>query len=147
MLRGHKDSIMHITDLPDGRLATGSWDKTVRIWSTKGEELYVLHGHEGEIRCITALPDGRLATGASDKTMCLWPREGEELQVLTCNTDDTDEFWCITALPDGRLATDSGDTVCIWSPDLNVLYESSLEVDEWDTPIHSPDSGCPWNYG
>jgi len=32
VLKGHKDTVVALQPLPDGRLASGSWDGTVRLW-------------------------------------------------------------------------------------------------------------------
>jgi WD40 repeat protein len=62
--------------LPDGRtlLATGSTDRTVRLWDpTTGPPLT---GHTSGVRSVTAaaLSDGRtlLASGSADRTMIVW---------------------------------------------------------------------------
>ena len=61
-----------VAALPDGRLASCSHDKTVRIWDVEtGECVQVLTGHGDWVMGVAALPDGRLAS-SSDKTVRLW---------------------------------------------------------------------------
>ncbi len=71
---------------PDGqRLASGSDDKTVKIWdSATGKELFALKGHAGVVTSVAFSPDGqRLASGSHDKTVKIWDSAtGKELFAL-----------------------------------------------------------------
>jgi len=116
VLTEHERWITCLAFSPDGtRLATGSDDKTARIWDTStGESLAVLNGHEGLVSGLAFSPDGtRLATGLL-KTVCIWDANtGESLAVLKGHRY---EIYCLALSPDGtRLATGSQDqTARIW---------------------------------
>ncbi|NET80248.1 WD40 repeat domain-containing protein [Okeania sp. SIO1F9] len=47
---------------PDSKtLASGSWDKNIRLWNTtSGEQLRILKGHESLIGSLAFSPDGKL---------------------------------------------------------------------------------------
>ncbi len=66
---------MSVAFSPDGqRLASGSWDQTVRIWdSATGKELFALKGHAGRVTSVAFSPDGqRLASASRDGCIHLW---------------------------------------------------------------------------
>src|SRR5207247_598595 len=73
--RGHSGWISSLAYFPDGkRLASGSADKTVKIWTIpSGEETATLRGHTDYVSSVAISPDGKLlATGSFDKTAKLW---------------------------------------------------------------------------
>jgi WD40 repeat protein len=48
--------------LPDGRLASGSYDNTIRLWDvTAGAETARLEGHSGWVAALCMLPDAETA--------------------------------------------------------------------------------------
>jgi WD40 repeat protein len=59
--------------LTDGSLASGSGDKTIRIWNLQsGETLQILNGHSGGVFCLAVLENDFLASGSADKTIRIW---------------------------------------------------------------------------
>ncbi len=99
-LIGHEDLVECLVALPDGLLASGSRDKTIRIWNYKtNESIKILKGHTGAITGLVALADGALASVSRDKTIRVWNiREGRSTKILK-----HDDVICITLLPDGKL--------------------------------------------
>jgi len=73
-LRGHTDKIANITFSPDGALvATASWDRTARVWTSAGELKFILQGHDDYVDFIAFDPTGtRIVTTSRDHTARLW---------------------------------------------------------------------------
>jgi WD40 repeat protein len=72
-LAGHRDGVFGMEFSPDGsRLATASYDRTVRVWNLATGESRVLSGHVGPVWGVTWLGPDRLATVSGDGTVRMW---------------------------------------------------------------------------
>ncbi|KIK37129.1 hypothetical protein CY34DRAFT_476368 [Suillus luteus UH-Slu-Lm8-n1] len=75
VISGHADAIRSVSFSPDGtRIASGSRDKTVRLWEATGQLLSEpLEGHTEVVWSVSFSPDGtRIASGSRDQTMRHW---------------------------------------------------------------------------
>jgi hypothetical protein len=68
-------SVLSLTVLADGRLASAGQDGNIKIWPKEGtgEPLVLSHGGVG---ALAALADGRLASAGDYGTIKLWPKDG-----------------------------------------------------------------------
>ncbi len=118
-LAGHTEAVLSVAFSPDGKtLATGSDDKTARLWDTAtGKQIRApLTAHTGPVLEVAFSPDGKtLATSSDDKTARLWDTATGK-QIHAPLTAHTGSVWSVAFSPDGKtLATSSDDkTARLW---------------------------------
>ncbi|KAL2884830.1 Vegetative incompatibility protein HET-E-1 [Ceratocystis lukuohia] len=137
-LEGHHNEVTSVVFSNDGqRLASGSYDKTVKIWdATSGACLQTLEGHHDEVTSVVFSNDGqRLASGSKDKTVKIWDAtSGACLQALEGH------YGAVTSVVfsnDGqRLASGSGDkTVKIWDATSGACLQTLEGHESWVTSV------------
>ena len=144
-LSGHAGSIYSLAISPQGLLASGSWDRTIKVWDLNTTSqanvssvspvsprinpvsrgvgsglLYTLTGHEAEVNSVAISPDGyTLASASEDCTIKLWNlQSGKLIHTLTGHTDAVKS---VAISPDGKiLASGSADfDIKLWSLNTN----------------------------
>ncbi|KAM7209927.1 Vegetative incompatibility protein HET-E-1 [Rhypophila decipiens] len=143
-LQGHSGSVYSATFSYDGqRLASGSSDKTIKIWDTSGQCIQTLEGHRGSVRSIAFAPDCRqLASSSDDKTIKIWDTVSRQCsQILEGHQDS---ITSVTFSPDcQRLASGSGfydKTIKIWDIALGqCLWTLESHTDSVNSVAFSPD--------
>jgi F-box/WD-40 domain protein MET30 len=76
-LRGHRSYVNALVFLTaDARIATGSWDTTIKIWNfVTGNCLATYSAHANSIRCMKVHVTGNkelLLSGSADRTIKVW---------------------------------------------------------------------------
>ena len=101
-LKGHKNNVISIIQLNDGRIASGSSDKTIKLWDLNTYQCtQTLQGHENIVISIIQLNDCRIASGSGDKTIKVW-----ELNTYQCTQTligHEDYVFSIIQVNDGRI--------------------------------------------
>ena len=123
-LRGHSSWVTGVAFSSDGqRLASGSWDQTVRFWNVPtGQQLSTVGSKMKEVQALAFSRDGDwMATENSSNTVTLWnARTGTEVRTLPSNKPlgalGSNWVYSIAFSPDGRwLASGVDDkTVRLW---------------------------------
>ncbi|MFM6370305.1 MAG: WD40 repeat domain-containing protein, partial [Dolichospermum sp.] len=69
---GHSYSVNSLAYSPDGQtLASGSWDKTIKLWNARTGNLLQTLGHSYSVNSLAYSPDGQtLASGSG--TIKIW---------------------------------------------------------------------------
>ena len=126
-LSNHIQSVSSVAISPDGKIvATGSWDKTVKLWNLEsGNLVATLCGHTDGILSLSFSPDGeRIASAGFDKTVKVWSvKTGLLLNNLLGHTDF---IWKVNFSPDGSLvvSSDWSNTVKLWNTNTGELLKS-----------------------
>src|SRR5260370_34626192 len=117
---------------PDGkRLATASWDKTVKVWDAEtGKEVFAPLGHGDRVLSVAFSPDGKLlATASYGHTVKVWDATtGKELLTLRGHTTNVAS---VAFSPDGKLLA--------WGAG----YRGHGEIKTWDTTGWGPKPSGP----
>jgi WD40 repeat protein len=120
-LFGHGDEIRALIVLPNGILASGSNDESIKLWdpelcdSEAGQCIKTLRGHTSFVCALTVLPDGTLVSGSLDKTIKLWDTTtGRCIRTL----EHSPVVSALAVCFDGTLvsSSDRNNTIKQWDP-------------------------------
>lgn len=127
-IEGHSQSVTALAATRDGKfLATGSADKTIRLWDLTGSAprlARVFQGHTEEVTALAFAPDGlTLASGSKDQAIRLWT---VSLADDHTNYEDHKGYvWAAAFNPDGQSFASAGVDRTVFVRDLagKVLFK------------------------
>ena len=105
ILAEHTNRVRCVCVMPDGRIVSGSRDKSLIVWAPDGSHLRTLEGHQDFVWCVAALSEDRVASGARDGRIRIFD-VNTGFQILVFTPSST--VRCLAALPDGTLIADAG---------------------------------------
>jgi WD40 repeat protein/GTPase SAR1 family protein len=112
---GHSGWIRSMAVSPDGTwAASGSEDRTVRIWDVATGSWSTLQGHSGEVPSVAFTPDGRILSASVDTSVRVWDAgSGQEMVKLVGHTK---RVCSVVALRDNARALSGGfdRTLKLW---------------------------------
>ena len=72
-LAGHTAGVESVAVMADGRIVSGSRDKSVKIWSLVTKSCVdTLMGHSDSVRGVAVLPYNELVSVSNDRTLKIW---------------------------------------------------------------------------
>jgi WD40 repeat protein len=137
LLNGHGGTVSAAVFSPDStRLATISYDRTIRLWDVAGgQQLFLMEGHSQPASCVAFSPDGRrLITGSDDKSVRVWDSGNGAKQLVLKGHEGP--IRSVAFSPDGRL-------ICTAASDSTLrLWEAATgqEMAVLTTPAATPQS-------
>jgi WD40 repeat protein len=108
-LRGHVGYVWSVLTLGDGRLATSSRDRTIRIWRDDGRGFEcerVLAGHDHSVAPLAEPLPGVLVTGSRDRTVRRWDLARGTSRVIASHQG---AVLSLASLGDGRALSGGAD--------------------------------------
>jgi hypothetical protein len=113
----HSEHVYSLSwDLVGNKIASGSADKTIKIWDGNSLQLLrTLEGHSGGVRSLAWNHNGKeLVSGSTYSSIKLW--DGFSLQLLKTFTGHSGSVWSVAwSHDDSRIVSGSADkTIKIW---------------------------------
>jgi WD40 repeat protein len=122
-LEGHRSWVINLIELSDGRLASCSYDKTIRIWKLPSGICQMVLRGKADVWCVMELPQNILLSGSADGVIRCWNLKFKPNRFLkTINTASKGIVTDIILLDNDYLACGSGHNVDI------IRYEDGYNV-------------------
>ena len=107
VLEGHSGPVVALAVSPDGsKLASASWDHSVRLWSLADGAARVFEGHRQNVNGVAFAPDGMsLVSVGYDLSLRIWHLPDGQPEVVTLPAP----LNAVTVAPDGEIVAGGSD--------------------------------------
>ena len=138
---GHKGPVYSLAQLHDGRVCSGSYDCSIRVWDDKLESsAFTLQGHSSAVMALLVLKDGSLWSASADYTIKSW--DLIELESHRTITGHTNVVSSLIELEGRRLCSASWDTsIKIWGIDDGLCLKTLEGHQDWVVSLTQLEDG------
>ena len=77
-LIGHSEKVVSLMELLSGKLLSGSYDHTIRIWNFKNNEPERIIKEKGKVFCFLEFEENKILCGTSENCINLWDISSED---------------------------------------------------------------------
>ena len=129
ILKEHKDNVLCLTLLNDGRLVSGSQDHSIIIYnkSNYNSDL-IIYEHKDSILSLTQFKNGILASCSSDKTIKLFNINGNQYKIIQTLNLHSDSVYKILELSNNSLVSGSDDLTIIFYKKDGLKYKQDYSI-------------------
>lgn len=124
---GHTRVVCALVALNDGKFASGSLDRSVRVWNSEGACIVLPTIHNPQVGALVALTPGKFASSSQD-SIFVWDEDGTCLNVFDLVTPR--QVYSLFHLGDDKFAA------CAWGGMVSV-YDARAGSLQYSLPDHS----------
>ena len=125
-IEGHKEKIVSMIELSNGAIATGSYDKKIKIWNIESLNCIKTIDEEGYIFCLLEFEPNKLLSGTNKNTIQLYNLNSDGNYNIPEFSFKGHELWvnCLIKCSDDFFASGSNDAeIKIWDYKNKKLYK------------------------
>ena len=129
IFKEHSSSVYCLCVLKDGRLVSGSDDKSIIIYNTKTyTKDIIINEYNSRINCLTTLYSGILASCACEKTIKLFNIKEKDYKIFQIINNHNDNVYKIIELKNKNLVSCSQDSSIIFYKRVKNKYEKDFQI-------------------